>query len=269
MTDIAFETQRVSYFGRDLVVLKDAKYEKFFRKLASGVWEPDTFDFLKRHLDSETILIDVGAWIGITPMWSSFIAKQVIAVEPEPFCCAVIKRCVRDNAIANVTLVEGALSASKQVELFTMGGYGSSISSLIPDGKSDKVLVKGVSIDDLMARAGSGRRVVKIDIEGFEYAFAGELCKLAGSQTRAMQIALHPAAVERSCGWPAPFSRVIAAWKTVALARQFARAFGQPVVRGYGSLSSYIILGVLLRRKAKGTELDFSAATQQEKTGAA
>ncbi len=258
MTEEAIDTHKISYFGRELAVVKNSLYDKFYRRLTAGEWEPETFSFLQQHLDKQTVYIDIGSWIGITPLWSSFLAKFVVAVEPEPYCCRVIEALIEKNGIGNVELLKAALSNSEEVELFTVGGAGSSVSSLLPDAKSERVIVRGISVQVINDLAGDNARLVKIDIEGYEYAFGSELCKLAGPKTRGLQIALHPMLIAKSSRWPLPFNRFAAVWQTYTLTKKLAEKFGKAKVRDFSSLWTYLAIGILFRIKPRGTELEFS-----------
>ena len=80
------KTVDVSYAGHTVRLANLPEYQKFYRKLASGAWEARTFETLSRNLDRNTVCVDIGAWIGVTPMWSAQLAKSVIAVEPDPKC---------------------------------------------------------------------------------------------------------------------------------------------------------------------------------------
>ena len=105
---IPFGTREVSYAGRTVALADLPEYGKFYRKLAEGRWETHTFDALGKYLDADTVLIDIGAWIGVTPFWSAQGAKAVVAVEPDPKCAAILKRLA--EAHDNVTVIEGALA---------------------------------------------------------------------------------------------------------------------------------------------------------------
>src|SRR5262245_48746855 len=90
--EMGFKTIDVSYCGRTVTLADLPEYRKFYRKLAEGRWEPHTFEALRRFLDRETVLIDIGAWIGVTPFFAAGIAKAVVAVDPDPKCIAILKR---------------------------------------------------------------------------------------------------------------------------------------------------------------------------------
>src|SRR5690606_36166366 len=92
--------------------LAAGKHEPFYAELRRGSWEPDTFAVLRRHLDRETVYVDVGGWIGVTPYYAARFAKAVVAVEPDPAACAILHGIRRANEGA-VTVVNAAVAASR------------------------------------------------------------------------------------------------------------------------------------------------------------
>lgn len=259
----ALEFDTVTFQGRTLALVQGSKFRKFFDKLRKGSWEPDTFDFFRRSLDGETILLDVGGWIGVTSVWASELARQVIVVEPEPYCSAVIAETIRRNKAGNVTLVAAALTDSASVDFHVVGDGGSSESSLIPRPGSKVVSVPGITVAQLSAMAGEQRRVVKIDVEGYEYALGSKICAFSHPKLAAVQIALHPAAIARGSGGFWPFNRLKAARETQRLIRELESCFGPARVRGYASVRAYLVSGIVFSRKARGTELEFAPLQRQ------
>ena len=238
--------------------IDDPKYNKFFGKLSAGIWEPDTFRFLNSHLNQDTVYFDVGSWIGVTPAYASKLAKHVISIEPEPFCINAIERTIKANAIDNITLVPAALSAEKNTDLFMVGGGGSSVTSLVPAKGVESLSVQGVQPEYLLELAGKNDFVLKIDIEGFEYLSSSLIKKFGRENLRAVQLALHPAAVAQKSVLPWLFGRFAAASATRKLMTELSQVFGPFSVRNYRSLTHYLVVGILLGRKCRGTEVQFS-----------
>src|SRR4051794_29174276 len=109
------KTVDIRYAGRVVALPDLPQYAKFYRKLRTGQWEPQTFAVLGRNTDENTVYIDIGAWIGVTPLWAAQAAKAVIAVEPDPACCEVLR--VLATSHENVTVMQGALSREAEVRI--------------------------------------------------------------------------------------------------------------------------------------------------------
>jgi len=101
----------------DKVVLKyrcSHGYEFYAR--ADDYWrfidhfEPKTTVFMLRRVDENSIVIDVGAHIGIHTIHLAKRAKLVIAVEPEPRNYMLLKKNLKLNKLRNVLALPIALS---------------------------------------------------------------------------------------------------------------------------------------------------------------
>ena len=172
------KTIDLTYAGETVTLADLPEYAKFYRKLTSGEWEPRTFATLGRVLNPNVTYVDIGAWIGVTPFWAAKRAKRVIAVEPDPKCRKVLES--PGLSPQQVTLLDGGLSPEKEFKINAVGEFGSSETSALPIGKVQSVIVRGLTIAEIMQEAGDGPCFVKIDIEGYEYEIAAELGKLGG-----------------------------------------------------------------------------------------
>lgn len=248
-------TRDITYAGATVTLADLPEYRKFYAKLAAGTWEPQTFENLRRFLTPDTVYLDVGAWIGVTPFWASRIAKRVIAVEPDPQCRAILKRLL--PLYPNVTLLEGALSPKSEVTVHAVDGFGSSETSILDIGGEGAANVAGLTARNLLEAAGQGPLVVKIDIEGYEYEIIDEMARLAAAQPRGMQIAVHPQLYEKSLKLPRFLARLRTVWRTWKLFRALNRHFTISQVRKYRSLPTYLAGGILFRRAPRATDWSF------------
>lgn len=124
----------------------------------------------------EGIAIDVGANIGNHTIFFSKIFPQVIAFEPAPRNCWILKANLHLNRISNVTLVEKGLGAKEEFLLLgnddpenTNNGF-----SLEPVGYSQTLgnsrQIEVVRGDDELETLGVECEIaiIKVDVEGFE-----------------------------------------------------------------------------------------------------
>jgi FkbM family methyltransferase len=247
----------ITYFGRTVSFPDLPRYRKFYALLREGAWEPATFNTLKQHLDRDTIYVDIGGWIGATPFWAAGLARQVIAVEPDPVCLEIL------NSYAprypNVAVIAGALSAEPNVVLHEVDGFGSSETSALDIGQGRTATAEGISVSEIMSHADNGPVFVKIDVEGYEYAAAAEISRFAQYDLRGVQLAVHPQLYEQSLKGNRLIRRLRAVVATWRLSRLFAGSLAAPQSRHYGNAISYCIFGVLLRRIPKHTDFVFLA----------
>jgi len=249
-----FATVALDVRGTRLLLPDLPEYRKFLAKLASGSWEPATFDAMERHLDRETVYLDIGAWIGVTPQFAAARAKAVVAVEPDPQCGAILRRVLKGSE--RIRLVEAALSSDASLSIHAVDGFGSSETSALSIGDGPSHDVPGISMAALLAMTGEAPVFAKVDIEGYEYAIGAELAKLSHPRVRAVQIAVHPQLLAKSLGGGI-VARLRAALATWRLARAFKVSFGQPRLVKHSGVGTYILRAVLLRRRPKGADLLF------------
>lgn len=249
------KTVDIVYAGRTVALPDLPDYRKFYRKLAAGNWEPRTFEVLGRNLDRDTVYVDIGAWIGVTPFWASQFAKAVIALEPDPQCCAIL------DALAsvhdNVTVVRGALSAEPEVTIHAVGGFGSSETSILDIGDGESAATRGIRLDEIMRKAGPDPVFVKIDIEGYEFIAGGEIATLRRYPVRGLQLAVHPQLFERSLKGNRIWRRLRTSWSVWKLSRVLRGLFPPPAMARYSSVMSYLVFGILLRGEPKGVDFVF------------
>jgi len=100
------------------------------------------------------VVLDLGANIGAITIPMASMATRVVALEPIPKFCDIIRRNARVNKLSNIYVVQAALSENSN-ERILFGGHGG---EKYPTHTFDKLLFGTGKID-----------VLKVDIEGFEW----------------------------------------------------------------------------------------------------
>ena len=251
------KTIGVRYAGHTVLLPDLPEYSKFYKKLAAGLWEPRTLAALSRYLDRDTVMIDIGAWIGVTTFFAAQIAKSVVAVDPDPRCISILESLATGNP--KVTVLEGALSDQPSVAIHAVDGFGSSETSVLDIGNGECRASAGLSLDAIMDHASGSPVFVKVDIEGYEYAMADELARLSGSPVRAIHMAVHPQLYEKSLGGSRVMRRLRTAHATWKLGRRFGNHFSGPRLVKYSGLVSYIAFGIVFRAVPRGADVLFES----------
>jgi FkbM family methyltransferase len=249
------KTIDVTYAGRTVALPDLPDYRKFYRKLAAGTWEPRTFVVLGRNLDRDTVYVDIGAWIGVTPFWASGNAKSVIAVEPDPKCGLILD--ALGAAHPNIKVVHGAVSPDRRVTIHAVGEFGSSETSILDIGDGETAEARGVRLDEIMKLAGNDPVFVKIDIEGYEFELRDEMAILRNYSLKGLQLAVHPQLLERSLRGNRPWRRLKCAWNVWRLSRVLRGRLPPPTLANFGGVFSYLLFGIVFRREPKGADLVF------------
>jgi len=249
------KTIPITYAGQTISLPDLPDYRKFYRKLESGAWEPETFNVLRRNLDRDTVYVDIGAWIGVTPFWASALARRVIAFEPDPACFAILQSLV--FRYDNVSVTQAALSPAPEVTIHAVEGFGSSETSILDIGEGESLDVPGIGMDAIMRQAGAARSFVKIDIEGYEFACAAEIARLRNHDVCGVQLAVHPQLLEKSLTGIGLWRRLKVAWAVWRLGGIFKGLFPPPRLAKYDGVAGYVIWGVLLRATPRGADFVF------------
>ena len=139
-------------------------------------WETSTFRVFERFVDDDSIVLDVGAWIGPTCLWFAHKARHTVCLEPTPAAFNSLQRNLQQNMAYlredAVHLVNAALSDTKQAALMTNRGDSMDQLALARRRRrlSATAHVSVTTIGDLertypiLSRA----TFVKVDTEGFE-----------------------------------------------------------------------------------------------------
>ncbi len=81
--NILVKKNNISFTVEDSKELhQDVGYNFWLEKYSS--WEPGTFKVLDQYLSKDKDYLDIGAWVGPTAIYGSFISRKVVAVEPDP-----------------------------------------------------------------------------------------------------------------------------------------------------------------------------------------
>lgn len=182
--------------------------ESFWALVRNGRWEPEVFAFLGKHLRPGSRFLDVGAWIGPFSLFAASLGARVLAVEPDPAAATRLLANRAANPDFDIELVSAALHPGVMPLRLFAEAFGDSETSVHPTrrrGSRDKratgsLLVGTVRAAALLDQLGGAPDVLKIDIEGGEFAAEAELRELAGAARRAFALSLHPQNVYGASG---------------------------------------------------------------------
>jgi len=157
-------TNRRRLLSHFVVALPDSVFIWLVARLHRRV-EPE-MKFITKNCDPDGIAIDVGAWYGPWSYWLSRRVKHVETFEPNPAVTAKMS----GHLGANVQIHPKALSDANGTQRLFLSGGGEGLegqsSLLTEDPSTPSIDVELITIDGLGLR---DIRLVKIDVEGFEY----------------------------------------------------------------------------------------------------
>lgn len=131
-----------------------------------STWEPETFNIFDIFLNKEKDFLDIGAWVGPTSIYSSFLSKNVISVEPDPVAFNFLSKNILLNNIDNIYLLNKACSIDKEVFIDPKYCLGSSMTIVVENESATSIKVDGITLDDLLKLGDFS--LIKMDIEGYE-----------------------------------------------------------------------------------------------------
>lgn len=142
-----------------------------------GVYEPETLQFLNRHVSSDTVFVDVGANIGAFSIPLAPYAERVIAIEPSPQVLPYLTRNVTLNHLANVEIAACAASTPDRdfVPLYVPPASHFGMASSAPQFNVLPTAVAAKSLDAILREHAVTRvSAMKVDTEGYEaHVFLG------------------------------------------------------------------------------------------------
>jgi FkbM family methyltransferase len=137
-----------------------------------GFYEAPLARFFIQSLRPESVVLDVGAYIGQYTMLAAKYASagHVFAFEPHPESCQRLKAHIDRNRLTSVTIVPRAAGEIAGRMPFALTEIDSNSGLLSPDHPDGSVVeVEVTTVDDVVREAGLQRvNAMKVDVEGAE-----------------------------------------------------------------------------------------------------
>jgi FkbM family methyltransferase len=165
----------------------------------AGRWEPDTFRIFNRHIGANTVMFDIGAWVGSTALYAAQIAESTVAFEPDPISFSALQQNYHANASApwlrRLHIFNKAVNSDgAPIVLGSRAKGGDSMSSALFADHETKWTVEAISIADAIATYARPDQPIflKIDIEGGEYSLLPAMQSILTDKRVTAVIAMHP-----------------------------------------------------------------------------
>lgn len=171
----------------------------FWALVHKGKWEPETYAIFDRFLNSESVFLDIGAWIGSTALYGAQIASETHAFEPDPVSFRELEANFQANSDASwfpkIQIHQKAIAVNTgKLKIGSKNEGGDSMSSVLFQNEEQSWKVDSVDLKTLISRRNlEGKPLfLKIDIEGGEYNLIPSLKEFFESQNASVFLALHP-----------------------------------------------------------------------------
>jgi FkbM family methyltransferase len=177
------------------------RYSRYFPQN----YERDNFDLLSEHCSKGSVVIDIGAHIGLFAVRAAQLIKEggrVYAFEPAPKTNALLLKTIQINGMENIIEPRNEAIAEKDgVTHFnasdTEGDNSNSLVEYRKDRHLNKIEVRIVSVDNFIRSKNLSKvNFIKIDAEGYEYnVLKGAEQTFKKFLPKAI-LALHPKAIQ-------------------------------------------------------------------------
>lgn len=158
-------------------------------------WEPQTFDFFKRHLIPNTAFLDIGGWVGPTSLIATALgARKCRIIEPNPknFLHLLLTQFNNPGFFEKWSIVNACISSQRNfltigpIEGINSGSSATNIRDKSQNGAEIiSLTLEDILVDDL------NPSLIKIDIEGAE-AYIVEDLNLLTDVNAATWLSIHP-----------------------------------------------------------------------------
>lgn len=174
--DLGYRAPFVAKLGNGMDILVAANDLVGREIILHGFYEPATVNIVSALLKPGMTFFDVGAHVGQYTLIASALvgsSGQVHSFEPDPQTCVWLRSNVERNHLANVHVVESAVSSSNApLDLWLSSSTNIGANSIHkPDEFSGrKVTVHSTRLEDYIATIGARPDLMKLDVEGAEIA---------------------------------------------------------------------------------------------------
>lgn len=182
-----------------LVVHADFNDERILDVIHEIRGENPEYRVMSEILEPGDTFIDVGANFGTFSLLASRLVAphgRVIAVEPQPRLASLIARSLAESEVSNCEVRQVAFGRETGMTDLLVpvddSGRAGVFSAFSARGRHERVSTKVITLDDLLDEIGPERVVVKLDVEGSEFAVLEGGRKLIESVHPPLLIEINP-----------------------------------------------------------------------------
>jgi FkbM family methyltransferase len=160
-------------FGNTQILVTPESALSFWKRDVGQV-DPFLLSMARQLAGREAIVWDIGANLGLFSFAAAALGSKVLAVEADTWLAHLLQRSVMLNKLP-VTILPAAVTDTLGVSSLHVSSDGRASSSLAGSGAGQTVVT--ITLDWLLERF-PPPQVLKIDVEGLEYAVLKGGCKL-------------------------------------------------------------------------------------------
>lgn len=166
--------------------------------MAAKSYETHVTAVLERELNPDSVFVDIGANMGWFTLLAASLARQVIAIEPNPNNVQLIYRSLMANGFDHVRVLEYAATDRPSLLRLNFLRSNGSVSAVESTGGTSTI-VQGRPLDDLLKDV-ARVDVVKMDIEGHEPVALRGMIDTLTRHRPVLVFEFHPTAIRDNTG---------------------------------------------------------------------
>ena len=149
-----------------------------YLKFGESSFDKVLLDIAEHFIDSNSVVWDVGANVGVFSLASAALGAQVVAMEPDPFLLALLNKSKgsQRNAGLNISILPIALGKDNSIERLQIANRGRASNALETSigmksqmgGVIETIDVPVMTLDTLLTSKLLPPTFLKIDVEGSE-----------------------------------------------------------------------------------------------------
>src|SRR5690554_5025707 len=174
-------------------------YPEFWDLVNKGNWEPETYAVFDKYIKSDTVFLDVGAWIGSTALYGAQIAAETHAFEPDPIAFKELKANWETNSdrdwFSKLHIYQKALATNTGTAFMgSKNEGGDSMSSLLFADEDQSWKVNTIDLQTFISEKKLQNKpmFLKMDIEGGEYELMPAISNVLKESDTTLLLSLHP-----------------------------------------------------------------------------
>lgn len=176
----------------------EERYISFWNDVNNNIWEPSSFNLMDRYLNEDSVVIDIGSWIGPISLYASTIAKKVYSVEPDNTAYREFTKNIEANPELSKKITTHKMcinNVNKKVLLWNNDCWGNSGSRIVEKDKNTSTTseeVESITLYDFLLNNKIEKfDYLKVDIEGAEANVIPDISNLLTSYKPVLLLSIH------------------------------------------------------------------------------